>query len=260
MLLDSSDFADLVQRTEFVTRLIRSDEEIANGLEGDRITLENATAELNRALDTVSAKRAEVRAEENNLRRLQGAQNGKRTAQQAVQNQKSALLAQTKKNVARLRAAAEAEEEESARISRLLRSGSSHGSGKYAGTMTWPTPGHNRVGSQFGMRMHPILHVKKMHNGIDISAPSGAKIVAAGSGTVIFAGVRGGYGKCTMIDHGNGLVSLYAHQSRISVSVGTKVTAGQAIGAVGSTGLSTGPHLHFEVRVNGTPVNPLSYL
>lgn len=260
VLLGSTDLTDFVQRTEFITRVIRSDEDIASGLEQDQSDLEAATAELDRALETVSAKRAEVKAEQTSLERLQSAQDGKRAAQQTVQDQKAALLAETQKNVARLRAAAQAEEEESARIARLLRHGSSHGSGKYAGTMTWPTPGHDRVSSPFGWRIHPILKIRKFHAGIDIAAPSGATIVAAGSGTVIYAGPRGGYGNCTMIDHGNGVVSVYAHQSRIGVSVGSHVTAGQAIGAVGSTGLSTGPHLHFEVRVNGDPVNPMAYL
>jgi murein DD-endopeptidase MepM/ murein hydrolase activator NlpD len=108
--------------------------------------------------------------------------------------------------------------------------------------------------------MHPILHVRKLHTGIDIRAPKGARIVAAGSGKVIFAGSNGGYGNFTMIDHGNGLVTCYAHQSSIVVSKGQHVSAGTTIGYVGSTGLSTGPHLHFEVRVNGTPVNPMGYL
>jgi len=102
--------------------------------------------------------------------------------------------------------------------------------------------------------------VKKLHTGIDIAAPSGAKIVAAGAGTVIFAGYNGGYGNCTMIDHGNGLVTLYGHQKRIVVSKGARVSAGTTIGYVGSTGMSTGAHLHFEVRVNGTPTNPQNYL
>jgi murein DD-endopeptidase MepM/ murein hydrolase activator NlpD len=139
----------------------------------------------------------------------------------------------------------------------MLKGGSSHGSGRYAGSMAWPCPGYTRVSSQFGMRYHPILHYNRMHAGIDVSAPSGATLVAVGSGVVVSAGVSGGYGKCVMIDHGDGLVSVYAHMSRISVSKGQTLATGQSIGAVGATGLSTGPHLHFEIRVNGNPVNPL---
>jgi murein DD-endopeptidase MepM/ murein hydrolase activator NlpD len=128
------------------------------------------------------------------------------------------------------------------------------------GVMKWPTPGYTRVSSPYGMRIHPIYKVKKMHTGIDIDAPSGAKIVAANSGKVILAGWNGGYGNCVIIDHGGGLATLYAHQSKILVSVGDKVQKGDTVGKVGSTGLSTGPHLHFEVRKNGSTTNPIPYV
>lgn len=132
---------------------------------------------------------------------------------------------------------------------------------KYAGgVMKWPTPGYTRVSSPYGMRIHPIYKVKKMHTGIDIDAPSGAKIVAANSGKVIMAGWNGGYGNCVIIDHGGGLATLYAHQSKILVKVGDTVEKGETIGKVGSTGLSTGPHLHFEVRKNGATQNPKNYV
>lgn len=132
---------------------------------------------------------------------------------------------------------------------------------KYAGgVMLWPTPGYTRISSPYGMRIHPIYKVKKMHTGIDIDAPSGAKIVAANSGKVIMAGWNGGYGNCVIIDHGGGMATLYAHQSKILVSVGDTVEKGQTIGKVGSTGLSTGPHLHFEVRKNGETKNPTDYV
>ena len=107
--------------------------------------------------------------------------------------------------------------------------------------------------------MHPILGVMKFHAGEDIGAPSGTPILAADSGTVILAGVNGGYGNCVMISHGNGRVTLYGHMSSIAVSNGASVTQGDVIGYVGSTGLSTGPHLHFEVRVDGATTDPKSY-
>lgn len=130
------------------------------------------------------------------------------------------------------------------------------------GSFMWPIQG--RVTSGFGSRFHPIHKRTITHTGLDIGGPNGGAILAADGGQVIFAGWKGGYGKAVMINHGNrngrNLVTLYGHLSRISVSVGQSVSKGQAIGAEGSTGYATGPHLHFEVRVNGAPVNPMGYL
>lgn len=117
-------------------------------------------------------------------------------------------------------------------------------------------PVNGRLSSSFGYRTHPISGKRKLHTGQDIAAPSGTTIKAAGSGRVIFAGYRNGYGKTVIIDHGGGLSTLYGHCSRLYVSSGQSVKQGQKIAAVGSTGYSTGPHLHFEVRVKGKPVNP----
>lgn len=115
------------------------------------------------------------------------------------------------------------------------------------------------VTSTFGFRTHPIFGTRRLHAGTDFRGATGTPILAAEGGTVVFAGPRGGYGSTVIIDHGGSLATLYAHQSRLAVTTGERVQRGQAIGAVGSTGFSTGPHLHFEVRVGGTPVNPLSY-
>jgi murein DD-endopeptidase MepM/ murein hydrolase activator NlpD len=258
VLLESSDFQDLITRTDLVSRIFEADRGVADELAGTRDSLQKTTDELNRSLDEVSANRAQAQAEEAKLEQLRSAQGSKLSAQEAAKAQKSALLAETKQNVAQLTAIAKAEDDESARIAAQLKGGgSSKGAGRYPGSMAWPTPGYTRITSPFGWRMHPILHVNKFHSGVDIGAPSGATIVAAGDGTVISAAYNSGYGNMTMIDHGNGLVSVYGHQSRMLVSKGQHVTKGQKIGLVGSTGMATGPHLHFEIRVNGEPRDPL---
>jgi murein DD-endopeptidase MepM/ murein hydrolase activator NlpD len=137
-------------------------------------------------------------------------------------------------------------------------SGGGNGAGGGNGRFIWPASGS--VTSGFGPRTHPIFGGSRMHTGVDIGAPSGAPIKAGDDGVVVTAGSSGGYGNLTLVDHGGGLATGYAHQSAIGVSVGQRVSRGQVIGRVGSTGSSTGPHLHFEVRVNGNPVNPMAWV
>ena len=116
------------------------------------------------------------------------------------------------------------------------------------------------VTSGFGSRWHPVLGGYRFHAGIDLAAPTGTAIVATSPGAVVAAGWCGGYGQCVTIDHGGGVMTLYGHLSRIDVAPGQQIARGQSIGLVGSTGRSTGPHLHYEVRVNGMAVNPADYL
>jgi murein DD-endopeptidase MepM/ murein hydrolase activator NlpD len=118
-------------------------------------------------------------------------------------------------------------------------------------------PVAGRITSGFGMRYHPILHYERFHAGLDFGAPYGSPIVAAANGQVVAAGWAGGYGNEVQISHGGGVVTLYGHMSGIVARPGEAVRQGQVIGYVGSTGLSTGPHLHFEVKVDGRAVNPL---
>lgn len=126
----------------------------------------------------------------------------------------------------------------------------------------WPVPKkYARISRGFGMEMHPILHVMKMHTGIDLAADRGTPVYAVGDGIVVRAdNTSGGYGNCIRINHGYSYLTFYAHLSKILVVPGQKVRRGQLIGLVGTTGRSTGPHLHYEVRINGKPVNPINYL
>ena len=128
------------------------------------------------------------------------------------------------------------------------------------GVMAWPVPGHTRISSNYGMRTHPITGVYKLHTGVDISAPLGVNFVAANDGIVTKASYNSAYGNIVIIDHGGGISTLYAHGSEILVQVGQTVTRGEPILKVGSTGYSTGPHAHFEVRINGVVTNPIEYI
>ncbi|MBU6428238.1 MAG: peptidoglycan DD-metalloendopeptidase family protein [Cyanobacteria bacterium REEB65] len=192
---------------------------------------------------------------------------------QSIQAQRAAQVAATQQEsqlVNQIRSQREAWEREQdqlesssreieAMIRRLMATRVSHprlGTGRFI----WPLLTRIQITSPFGERFHPIFHVYRMHTGVDLRAPMGTPVVAADTGVVLFSGWYDGYGKVVMIDHGAGLVTLYAHLSRWLVHAGDHVTRGQVIARSGSTGFATGPHLHFEVRKNGTPVNPLGYL
>lgn len=128
------------------------------------------------------------------------------------------------------------------------------------GEMMWPVPGYYSISSLFGNRLHPISKEYRMHTGIDIESPRKTPLVAAQTGTIVFANWFAGYGKAIIIDHGGGYTTLYGHLDVISVKVGQVVVKGENIGQTGNTGYSTGPHLHFEVRMNGDYVDPLTYV
>ena len=155
------------------------------------------------------------------------------------------------------------EEEERRRQEEAANNPGGSGGGGGGGTATgtgsfgWPVPSCTYITSKFGPRYHPVTGAyQSTHTGLDIGASHGATIVASDGGTVTTAGVKGGYGNCVMIDHGNGYYTLYGHMSSIAVSVGQSVSKGDTIGYVGSTGVSTGPHCHFEIRVNGVCTDP----
>ena len=128
------------------------------------------------------------------------------------------------------------------------------------GELAWPVPGYTRITSNYGMRYHPILHVNKLHTGVDIGAPRGAIFIAANDGVVTKASFNTAYGNMVIIDHGGGVSTLYAHGDEILVQVGQVVKRGDPVLKVGSTGYATGPHAHFEVRLNGVVTDPMPYI
>ncbi|MFA7077329.1 MAG: peptidoglycan DD-metalloendopeptidase family protein [Syntrophomonas sp.] len=247
VLLGANDIKDLITRMDMLTTIIDQDQDLIDTINSRKKDLDNKKADLDVQKRELLAAKA---AREEKQQLLATQLNDKKVVLGSVQQEKQ-------KYAQAIREMEQASAQAEAMILRLQgKSGASIGTGSY----TWPTPGYTNITSAYGMRYHPILKKNKLHTGIDIGAPSGARIVAADGGSVIFSGWLGAYGNAIIIDHGAGISTLYGHQSSRLVSVGAKVSKGQTIGKVGSTGWSTGPHLHFEVRKNGTPVNPRGYI
>lgn len=219
----------------------------------ERQILEVQTAELEEQRVTVAAEAARLQAIEAEAEAAQAVVAAETAAEKRTVDAIEAKKDQYEGQLKTLQA-------ESDRIAKELASRQSAGLSIPKGNGQFQRPIGGGVSSPFGYRIHPIYRTKRLHTGIDFSGSMGTPIKAAGSGTVVSAGSMGGYGNAVVIDHGNGLATLYAHQSRLAVSAGDKVSTGAVVGYVGSTGASTGPHLHFEVRASGTPVDPAPYL
>lgn len=246
IFVESKNFSEFFLRLQLMSVVKENDEKLIN-----EISMSKETTELKK-----QEKFIELSNKQQQLKELNGKVSEIKTSraqlESDIESEKSRLKELEKKEDEMIALSKQLEKD----LARLMDS-----KAKYAGgSMRWPTPGYTSVTSPFGFRIHPIFKVNKMHTGIDIDAPMGAAIVAANSGRVILAGWNGGYGNCVIIDHGDGIATLYGHQSKILVSVGDKVAKGDTIGKVGSSGLSTGPHLHFEVRVNGKPTDPRKYV
>ncbi len=258
VVLTSESLADVLDQLDFMRDVGRQDKRIATQVREARLAMKRTRARTARTRKQVAATTAAVEARVNEHRavrdRLVADQNALASARSdrnhvltSVRSQES----QDRKNVENLQA-------ESAQLTARIQAAQARSSSSQVSRppssagFIWPTSG--TLTSGFGWRWG------RMHEGIDIAAPTGTPISAAASGTVIYAGWMGGYGNLVVIDHGNGLATAYGHQSSIAVGSGTYVSQGQTIGYVGSTGHSTGPHVHFEVRVNGAPVDPLGYL
>ncbi|NLW21700.1 MAG: peptidoglycan DD-metalloendopeptidase family protein [Tissierellia bacterium] len=246
VLLASADLGDFLARRNMLQSIVNHDVELLKYMKEQRDIIENKKVELQAQRASLETTKSKLEDKKKDL--AMATRSKERLMKELERDLKLAEEEYDKLN----KLAKEIESE----IVRRQRVSSPY----TGGVMSWPVPGYSRISSYYGYRIHPILNRKKLHTGIDIPAPTGTNVIAAADGTVIYSGTLGGYGKTIMIDHGGGIVTLYGHNSSLTVSEGTQVKRGDVVAKIGSTGLSTGPHLHFEVRKNGAYVDPMPYL
>ena len=246
VLLQSQDFNDFLDRQYQLKRVYAADRQVLQ--------------DLKVKAEAIQQQKVAVEDQKNQVALLRQQLLSQKQQYEAEASEEKQLISRLKEQRSALEAAEAQLVRDSEQIANLIRQKLAAQSGAVRGTGRFVFPANARISSGFGNRVHPILGYSRFHGGVDFAAPQGTAIYAADSGQVIFSGWYGGYGQTVIVDHGGGLTTLYAHASRLLVREGQSVRQGQSIAAVGSTGLSTGPHLHFEVRRNGNPVNPMGYL
>ncbi|WP_315307443.1 murein hydrolase activator EnvC family protein [Pseudoramibacter alactolyticus] len=255
MMFSSKDFAELVGRIKLIKSIAAADQQKLDSLKSMQANLETKKKELQSIQANLEATLQKQAQAKQDLERA-------RTEQKTLLEKNKTLVAQYQAEIWKQNQVIQSADNEMAAIAKAESAAGQTTTEKASSTSSgfkWPVS-VKRITSGFGSRKSPGGIGSTNHQGIDIGAGQGAPIYASASGTVIFAGTSGGYGNCVMINHGNGVTTLYGHQSRIAVSKGQRVNQGDVIGYVGSTGHSTGPHLHFGIMVNGDYVNPLRYV
>ncbi|MGI1657399.1 MAG: murein hydrolase activator EnvC family protein [Desulfitobacterium sp.] len=245
IIFEAEDLSDFITRLEYFNRLVTNDQKILTDISMERARIEEETKLLQVRRD--EAAQLKVAAEQ-----AKAALDGKKREHQVA-------LDSNKKAQNDIFEQIEQMEADSNAIAEKIRKLTAN-SGVVHGTIsTYPLPGYTEVSSSYGWRIHPITKKKSLHTGTDLPAPTGTKVLAAGNGEVIMASWYGAYGNAVIVDHGGGYTTLYGHNSKLAVKVGDMVKAGDVVAYVGSTGWSTGPHLHFEVRIKGETTDPLQF-
>lgn len=259
-ILNAKSFADMINRVDYVEKVSASDKRMLDEFRTTREYVEVCKAQLESEQELLEEAKRNVEAEEASLESLIAQKKTEIDAYEADINNREQLVREYEAEIA----AQEAEIKEMEQIAKTLQKQLEEANGtkkKYDGGMfAWPAPSYTRISDDYGNRMHPTLKVEKFHNGVDMAAPGGSPILAAYNGTVVAAAYSSTMGNYIMIDHGDNLYTIYMHASKLYVSQGAEVVKGQKIAAVGTTGRSTGNHLHFGVRLNGSYVSPWNYL
>ena len=248
VLLGAKDFGDFSSRMYLLQKIVSSDIAMLQQLQKDEAEIKSRQEQLDAEMKEIKSTKAELEA--------------KRARANKLKEQRSYMLYKAQEEEQQSQSEYERLLAISENITAMLRNMESSGGGSSSsggtGRFMWPCRGE--ITSYFGWRTHPIFGTTKYHSGMDIAVDYGTPIMAADSGTVIYSGWLGGYGYAVMIDHGSGLVTLYAHNQSLNVYEGQYVSKGTCIAYAGSTGYSTGPHCHFEVRLHGEVTEPLNYL
>ena len=269
VILGANSFSDFANRVELLKRVIRSDYNLILEIQKQKAAIEAKKAQLEedkRQLDALAAEaektRQEIAKKKAEQQKVLDAAKSNKAAAAQMEQDLNAQLASVRNLIQQRLAAAEAARQAAQQQAASDDEGGGGGSDdnyvQGTGAMGWPCSGP--ITSPFGYRTHPIFGTTIFHAGIDIGVDYGTPIHAADSGVVVYSGWISGYGNAVIIDHGGGISTLYGHNQSLAVSEGQSVSKGSVIAYAGSTGNSTGPHCHFEVDVNGSPVNPMGYL
>ncbi len=266
VLLNSESFSDMLSNMEIVSQIMDYDKQVVQEYKDLKVSIEDQKASLEsdrKDKKNYAHSLEETKKEIESHKKEYKALKAKVDKDIDLKKAEAARMLKEQESInSEIEAISRREAEEAKRrASSSSSSGGSHsGGGKaYSGSLTWPCPSYNRISSPYGYRTHPITGTRKLHKGLDISASKGNPVIAAASGTVVKSYFSSSYGNYVVISHGGGMMTAYAHMTRRMVSAGQHVSAGQQIGTVGSTGNSTGPHLHFEVYMNGSTINPMNY-